>query len=481
MKGDFKVRRSSGVLMHISTLFGDYSIGSFGENAKKFIDFLCDCGFSYWQTLPFCMTDSYNSPYKSFSAFSCNPYFIDLEKLYSKGYISKEELSLAKQKAPYSCEFERLSKERILLLSKASKKAAHDDVDKFIANHPEIDNFCKFMALKAANGNKEWREWTCFEYDEAVYFTWKFMQYEFVSEWLEIKAYANRKGIKIIGDMPMFVDLDSSDVYFNRDSFLLDGKNAPIGIAGVPPDYFSADGQVWGNPHYDWDSMKKNGFKWWRERINHMFMLFDGVRIDHFRGLESFYSIPYGDKTAKNGKWVKAKGKEMLDAVSDITAGRLVIAEDLGDITEDVIKLVRYSGFPGMRVMQFGFLSEQDSTHRFHNYENNCVAYTGTHDNSTLLGYVWEMPPSERKLLFEYCGYNGDIDNCYDSIVRTLFSSAAGIVILPIQDLLLFGNDTRLNMPGRADGNWGFRITEDNLSSIDKEKYRRYNQLYGRI
>ncbi len=475
------MKRSSGVLMHISTLFGDYSIGSFGENAKKFIDFLCDCEFSYWQTLPFCMTDSYNSPYKSFSAFSCNPYFIDLEKLFSKGYISKEELSLAKQKTPYSCEFERLSEERMLLLSKASKKAAHDDVDKFIANHPEIDNFCKFMALKVANGNKEWREWTCFEYDDSVYFAWKFTQHEFISQWLEIKAYANSKGIKIIGDMPMFVDFDSSDVYFNREEFLLDGENTPTSIAGVPPDYFSADGQLWGNPHYDWDSMEKNGFKWWRERINHMFMLFDGVRIDHFRGLESFYSIPYGDKTAKNGKWVKAKGKEMLDAVSDITADRLIIAEDLGDITEDVIKLVRYSGFPGMRVMQFGFLSEQDSTHRFHNYENNCVAYTGTHDNSTLLGYVWEMSSSERKLLFEYCGYNGDIDNCYDSIVRALFSSAAGIVILPIQDLLLFGNDTRLNVPGRSDGNWGFRITEGNLLSIDKEKYRRYNQLYGRI
>ncbi len=476
------MKRASGVLMHISTLFGDYSIGSFGKNARKFIDFLSDCGFSYWQTLPFCMTDKYNSPYKSFSAFSLNPYFIDLEVLFEKGYITRSELDYAKQEMPYSCEYKRMNAERFALLSKAAKKAPKAEVEKFVDEHPHIARFCEFMALRSANGETEWQTWKKKKYDKAELFVWQFTQYEFMEQWNALRKYAGEKGIKLIGDMPMFVDIDSSDVYFERDSFLLDAKGQPKSVAGVPPDYFAADGQVWGNPHYDWDKMEKDGFSWWRDRVSHMLTLFDGVRIDHFRGLESYFSIPFGAETAKNGHWVKAKGKEMLDAVRDITDGKLVIAEDLGDITEEVAKLVEYSGFPGMRVMQFGFLSEDDTPHRFHNYIPNCVAYTGTHDNNTLLGHVWEMPERDREHLFEYCGYDGDLHGHYeDAIIRTLFASSAGLVMLPIQDLLMFGNDTRINIPGQSDGNWAFRITEENLDSIDTEKYRRLNKLYGRI
>ncbi len=476
------MKRSSGVLMHVSTLFGDYSIGSFGDNAKKFIDFLSDCGFSYWQTLPFCMTDKYNSPYKSFSAFSVNPYFVDLDVLYKKGYITKTDLDEAKQKTPYSCEYKRLYEERIALLAKASQKAPKDKVTEFINSNKHIKKFCEFMALKGANNDKEWQEWTVDTYDEKELFAWQFTQYEFFTQWMEIKTYANQKGIKIIGDMPMFVDLDSSDVYFDKESFLLDEKGYPTSVAGVPPDYFSADGQVWGNPHYNWDKMQADGFGWWKDRLSHMLTLFDGVRIDHFRGLEAYFSIPYGAKTAKDGKWVKAPGKELIDALRDITNGSLVIAEDLGDITDEVNALVEYSTFPGMRVLQFGFLSDGDTPHRCHNYINNCVAYTGTHDNNTLLGYVWEMNQRDRKHLFEYCNYTGDLHGAYnDAIIKTMFASAAGLVILPIQDLLLFGNDTRINIPGKSDGNWEYRITLDNLNSIDVSKYRRLNELYGRV
>ncbi len=475
------MERSCGVLMHISSLFGDYSSGSFGKNAEKFIDFLADSGFTYWQTLPFCMPDKYNSPYKSYSAFSVNPYFIDIEILAKKGYISGADLAAARQTTPYFCEFDRLAKERFALLAKAAKKAPRDEVRRFIAEHPHSGKFCEFMALKEANNGEEWPVWTVDEYDPEVLFVWQFIQYEFFTQWLAIKSYANARGIKIIGDMPMFVDYDSSDVYFNKDSFLLDENGVQKSAAGVPPDYFSADGQVWGNPHYDWDKMEKDGFAWWKARFSHMLTLFDGVRIDHFRGLEAYFSIPYGDETAKNGKWVKAKGKEMLDAVKPITDGRLIIAEDLGDIDDAVRELVDYSGFPSMRVMQFGFLSAEDSPHRFHNYVNNCVAYTGTHDNNTLLGYVWAMSAEERQHLFDYCGYDGDLHGNYnDAILRSLYASAAGIVMLPIQDLLMFGEDTRINIPGKSDGNWAYRITEQNMVAIDRKKYKKLATLYNR-
>ncbi len=475
------MKRSGGVLMHISTLFGDRSIGSFGKNAREFIDFLADCGFRYWQTLPFCMTDSYNSPYKSFSAFSLNPFFIDLDLLAEEGLITEAELQASEQMTPYSCEFDRLWEERFPLLSRAAARAEREPIEAFAAEHPHILRFCEFMALRAANGNSEWQTWTVKKYDPKILFAWEFTQYTFFRQWLEIKSYANEKGIGIIGDMPMFVDIDSSDVYFNRESFLLDKDGNPASVAGVPPDYFSADGQVWGNPHYNWDAMEADGFAWWHDRFSHMLTLFDGVRVDHFRGLESYFSIPFGAETAKDGHWVKAKGREMLRAVKDVTDGKLVIAEDLGDITPEVIELVEESGFPGMRVMQFGFLSDADSPHRFHNYIPNCVAYTGTHDNNTLLGHVWEMPVRDREHLFSYCGYRGDLHGNYaDSILRTLFASAAGLVVLPIQDLLLFGNDTRINIPGKSGGNWEFRITKENLDAIDKRYYRSLHHLYGR-
>jgi 4-alpha-glucanotransferase len=249
----------------------------------------------------------------------------------------------------------------------------------------------------------------------------------------------------------------------------------------VPPDYFSADGQLWGNPLYNWKRMKEDGYLWWRRRMSFMCELFDGVRIDHFRGIESYFSIPAGETTAKNGKWLKGPGMAFIRAMKEVTADKLLIAEDLGDITPEVYQLVQDSGFPGMRVLQFAFLGDRSSPHLPHNYDNNAIAYTGTHDNNTLLGYVWEMDDAQRRQLFDYMGYNGNhIDGCYDHIFRTMFASHAGLLILPVQDLLLYGSDTRFNTPGKSTGNWSFRITREQLKKIDAAKFRKLNHLYCR-
>lgn len=473
--------RASGVLMHISSLWGNYSCGNFGKEAKDFIDFLKSSGFSYWQTLPFCFPDEYFSPYCSYSAFSLNYMFIDLTELNKIGLITNAELAASQQDSPYLCEFERLKTERFKLLKKASLRYKGDDVKEFIAKNKQVANFCRFMALKESNGSADFFNWSKTDFDSQTEYAWQFTQYFCYKQWQEIKRYANDNGIKIIGDIPMYVSLYSSDVWSNRDMFLIK-KNRPEAVAGVPPDFFSADGQLWGNPLYDWSKMQREDFSWWRQRISFMCELFDGVRIDHFRAFESYYSIPYGSLTAKDGVWVKGPGIRLIEALKESAGDKLLIAEDLGTIDEKVHALVKNSGFPGMRVLQFGFLEDQDNIHIPHNYVNNCVAYTGTHDNNTLLGYVWELDGYKRKRLLDYIGYKDSCwDNCYDEILRTMLSSAAGLVIFPIQDILKFGSDTRLNTPGKAENNWRYRITRDQLNTIDTDKLLYWNKLYSRI
>ena len=273
--------RKSGVLMHISTLWGEYSCGSFGKSAMEFVDFLADCGFTYWQVLPFCPADDYNSPYKSYSTFAGNPYFIDLEQLFDEGLILSEELDAAKQNTPYLCEFERLETERLALLFKAAQRVENkNEIEKFIAENSYISDFCEFMALKTANDQKPWWEWNCDKTDDAVLFGWKFVEFKFFEQWSIVKEYANKKGIKIIGDIPFYVALDSSDVWKNADRFMIDEKNVPYAVAGVPPDYFCEDGQLWGNPLYNWEAMKENDYKWWCDRMSAMLKMFDGVNED---------------------------------------------------------------------------------------------------------------------------------------------------------------------------------------------------------
>ena len=483
------MKRASGVLLHISSLPGQYGEGSFGKEAKEFVDFLSDCGFSYWQTLPFCMPDEYNSPYKSFSAFSGNINFIDLPTLKAQGLITEDELKAQRQSSPYVCEFADLSVKRMPVLAAAARRAYEDasltgKILSFVEKNEHIDLFCRFMTKKAANGNKPWSEWHAAQDSDAEsdeYFTWAFTQYTFFTQWMEIKKYANGKGVHIIGDIPFYVDYDSSDVWAEPELFQLDARKRPEFVAGVPPDYFSEDGQMWGNPLYNWDVMKDSDYSWWRARMRHMLTMFDGVRIDHFRGLEAYFSIPADAKSAKEGHWEKGPDKDFIDSIKHVCGDKLIIAEDLGDITDEVRALVEYSGFPGMGVLQFAFIGDLNSPHLPHNYANNTVAYTGTHDNNTLLGHVWELDPDTRKRLFRYCGYSGDdLDNCYDAILRTMFASHAGLLIMPIQDLLQYGEDTRMNRPGLENGNWGYRVTRDQLDSIDRSKFRYWNELYGR-
>lgn len=478
------MERKSGVLMHVSTLWGEYSCGSFGKAAKEFVDFLSASGFSYWQVLPFGLVDECNSPYKSYSTFGGNPYFVDLEILFEKGLLTADELNSAKQSTPYYCEFDKLTANRVELLIKASKRVDEENrkkINGFIDENRHLKDFCLFMALKTANDNKEWTEWDKTDCDEEILFGWRFIQYEFFTQWQKIKEYANSKGIGIIGDIPIYVSFDSSDVYFNKHLFLMNDENKLTDVAGVPPDYFAEDGQLWGNPLYDWTAMEKEQFKWWKDRIAAALTLFDGVRIDHFRAFESFWAVKGDAKTARDGKWVKGPGMKLINALKEVSGDKLIIAEDLGDITKEVIELVEESGFPGMRVFQFGFLGGE-TPHKPHNYINNCVAYSGTHDNNTLLGYLWETPTDIKRDVMKYCVCNPDEWNekgC-EAIIRTIMASNAGLAVFPIQDLLGYGSDTRLNVPGRAEGNWLYRLAREQITYIDTNKYKELNRLYGR-
>ena len=479
------MKRASGVLAHLSSIHGDYSIGSFGKETREFIDFLSRCGFTYWQVLPFCMTDDCNSPYKSYSAFAGNPLFIDLPTLAEQGLLTSQELNRAKQKTPYLCEYSRLERERLPLLRTAFGRISdkqREEIRAWILEYPDLCRASEFLALKQKNRNLPWREWTECTPDDKETFFWQWVQYEFFRQWMRIKAYANEKGVKVIGDLPIYVALDSCDVWANPEQFRLDENLRPVKVAGVPPDYFSEDGQLWGNPLYDWNRMKADGYEWWARRIRYMLTLFDGIRIDHFRGLESYWSVPVWAKTAKEGGWEKGPGKDFVDALRRIADGRLIIAEDLGDITPEVQDLLHYSQFSGMRVLQFAFLGDSNSPHLPHNYPKNCVAYSGTHDNNTLLGYVWEMPPESRERLLYYCNCpSAEWREACEHIIKMLMASHADTVIFPIQDIFAFGADTRMNTPGTASDNWSYRVEREQLAAVDTNKFQFFNELYGRI
>lgn len=474
--------RKSGVLMHISSLYGNYSCGSFGKSAFEFIDFLEECGFNYWQVLPFGITDEHNSPYMSYSSIGGNMNFIDLELLFKKGLITSDELENSKQNTPYVCEFDRLKKERFYLLKKASLRVKNKrEIINYILANQDIKLCCEFMALKEANCNKPWNKWSIHTPDPDCLFAWEFIQYEFHRQWNDIHAYASKKGIKIIGDLPFYVSYDSCDVKNNLNQFLIDKNNKPEVVAGVPPDYFSEEGQLWGNPIYNWKNMNEDGYQWWKYRLSYTFNLFDGVRIDHFRAFSEYWSVPFNAKTAKSGKWCIGPAEEIIDVIKDIAKERLVIAENLGLIDKKVDDLLSYSQFPGMAVFQFGFDGNAKNPHLPHNYTKNLVAYTGTHDNNTLLGFIWELDNYTRNTVLEYVGFTDrDWNKCYDTIIRAMYMSCADTIILPIQDILGYGADTRLNTPGKADGNWGYRITKEQLESIDKNKFKRLNHIYAR-
>ncbi len=482
------MQRGSGMLLHVSSLPGEFGCGTFGKEARETVDLMKECGFKYWQVLPFMIPNIDNSPYKSVSAFAGNPFFIDLEMLAEEGLLTRAELDAERQSQPYAAEYERLKQTRLVTLKRAAERAladkeTADEVEKFIKKHPQIDRFCEFIARKEANGDLDWREWTTDDYSKDAERAWRFIQYEFFRQWHALRGYANDAGIKIIGDIPIYVDGDSADVWANRDMFLLDRDGHETRVAGCPPDYFSEDGQLWGNPIYDWKRMERDGFKWWEERLRSVFELFDAVRIDHFRGFASYWSIPADAETAKDGEWVVGPREAFVDMVKRVAeeCSGEVIAEDLGENTPDVEELLEYSGFPGMRVMQFGFMDDSESTHQPHTYPRDCVAYTGTHDNNTLLGYLYELEPMPKKLIYEYCGYEGsDLGEGVKAVLRTLLASTADVAMAPVQDLLGYGKDTRMNTPGVASGMWRFRITKEQLAQIPVERLARWNHIYRR-
>lgn len=471
--------RKSGVLLPIFALPGAYGCGTFGESAFSFIDALRAGGFSFWQVLPFGITDAHNSPYMSYSSFAGNPFFIDLAALRDEGLITEEEERAARIADPYLCAYDALRETRLPLLQRAAARVKdRTPIEAFMKTHPLVSGSCTFLALKQANGNASWRDWTLHSPDPDALFAWQFIQYEFHRQWERVHAYAGERGVKIIGDIPFYVSLDSYDVSASPDQFLLDERHATTHVAGVPPDYFSADGQLWGNPLYHWESMEKDGYRWWCDRLGYMLSLFDGVRIDHFRAISAFWSIPRDAATAKEGHWEKGPAEKLIDAFAPLAKGKLILAENLGMIDEDTNALLAYSGYPGMAVFQFGFDGNPLSPHLPHNYTENLVAYTGTHDNNTLLGFLWELDEDTRESVLDYLG---EPEDGFDATIRALMMSAAGTVIFPVQDLLGFGADTRINTPGKADGNWRYRVTAEQLGSVNWTRFAHMNRIYARI
>ena len=457
------MKRASGVLLHLTSLWGDYGSGSLGKAAFEWIDFLAESGFSYWQVLPVCLPDrESHSPYKSPAAFACNERLIDLDDLYQSGLLTKDDLESAKQASPYACEFDRDRLSLLTLASSRADKKTRDEVLSFCESHPEIDAACRFLAKT----------------DEDL-FARRFIETTFYRQWEEMHRYAAKKGVKLIGDIPFYVAPDSADVAAHPEQFQLDKDGRLSAVAGVPPDYFAPKGQLWGNPLYDFDEMKRDGFTWWRARLRAMFDLFDGVRIDHFRAVESYYRLPADAEDAIHGEWVAGPREDFVQMLKEEAGDKLIIAEDLGDITKEVAELVKRSGFPGMRVFQFGFDSPH-SIHRIHNYPANCVCYSGTHDNNTLLGFLFELDERTRAEALAYVGARGIDDGCV-RIVAALLGSHADLCVLPVQDLLRYGVDTRMNVPGRAEGNWGYRVTKEQVNSLDRGYYRALNEQYGRL
>ncbi|MDD6275287.1 MAG: 4-alpha-glucanotransferase [Clostridia bacterium] len=492
--------RKSGVLMHISSLPSPFGIGVFGRETERFIDFLSEMNFSYWQVLPFHPVNPQNSPYESESAFAGNYLFIDPRILAKEGLISDSDCDeCVYYGSPYTADYDFARSTRISILKKAYKNLTRQDkinIDEFAEKHGWIKNYALYKSLKQMHGEAPWWEWE----DKYADFSkaeklddiedadfWIFVQYEFFRQWDIIKQYANKKGVKILGDMPIYVSMDSADVWSNRSQFKINDDYTAGEVAGVPPDYFSEDGQLWGNPIYDWDNMEHDGFGWWRSRIKEELNIYDSLRIDHFRGLASYWAVDAKSDTAKNGKWKKGPGMKLFDAVNDIISGHSIIAEDLGVFGDDVVKLLEDTGFPGIRVIQFGFSPDSDSTHLPHNYPKNCVAYLGTHDNNTLLGWLWEANEQERDFALKYCGFDGNnwgeggfkAPACR-KIIETVWRSSADTVIIAFQDLCGFGADARMNVPGVADGNWLFRTTQETISCADTEYFKNLNKIYSR-
>lgn len=495
--------KTAGILFAISSLPSKYGIGCFSKEAYKFVDWLEEAGQTYWQILPLGVTGFGDSPYQSFSTFAGNPYFIDLEALISEGLITEEECnSVDFGSDEQQIDYEKLYNGRYGLLRKAYERSNVSEKADFVKfldeNKAWIYDYSLFMAIKNHFGGIIWTEWpedirtrseeAVKKYQELLADDMTFqqyMQYLFFKQWKMLREYTNKKGIQIIGDIPIYVALDSSDAWASPELFQLDEDCMPIAVAGCPPDGFSADGQLWGNPLYDWKYHAETGYTWWIERLSFSFGLYDVLRIDHFRGFDEYYSIPYGEKTAVNGQWEKGPGIDLFKAVEKAIGKQPVIAEDLGFMTDTVRQLVEDTEFPGMKVLEFAFdPRDTGSTNDYlpHNYNYNCVAYTGTHDNETLIGWWKDIDKETQDNVREYlCDYNTPDEELHLPLIALIMRSCAKICIVPLQDYLGLGHEARINTPSTVGENWKWRVKGTDLNDKQAKKIKRFASRFGRL
>lgn len=488
-------KRGAGILLPVASLPSLYGIGSFGKEARKFVDFLTSAKQKYWQVLPLGPTSYGDSPYQSFSAFAGNPYYIDLELLKEEKLLTKKELE-----AEAACfdsakiDYAKIYETRFKTLKKAYSRFSPDkDYEKFCGEQGFwLSDYALFMALKERFNGASWQEWeedvrmrrkksvASYEKllkDETGF--WKFCQYEFFTQWHDLKKYANEKGVEIIGDIPIYAALDSADVWASGDLFQLDKRRRPTRVAGVPPDLFSATGQLWGNPLYDWDEMERQDFLWWKNRIRQCADLYDIIRIDHFVGIAHYYSIPAGDNTAENGVWIEGPKRKLLKAIREVAGAKKIIAEDLGEGTPEMFRMMKEYGYPGMKLMEFAFDSGSDSCYLPHNFEKNCIVYGGTHDNEPLAGYFSHQKRSVVRYAKDYLNVRkcSDITN---GIIRAAYMSIADTVIFQMQDILKLGSESRTNTPSVLGGNWEWKLPDGVLTKELSDELSRLTEIYGR-
>lgn len=492
------MERSCGVLMPVSALPSPHGIGTLGDAAYRFADFLSAAGQSWWQMLPVGPTGWGNSPYQSFSSCAGNPFFVDPELLCRDGLLTEAELAAADGGGdPGRIDYGRLFANRLPLLEKAAERGWPRDAEQVEAfvreNAGWLPDYALFMALKRHFGMRPWTAWEDGDLrlrrPEALE-AWRkkllpdvrlftYIQYLFFRQWNALRDYARARGVGIIGDVPIYVAMDSADVWADPAGFLLDGQRLPREVAGVPPDRFSADGQLWGNPLYDWDAMRRDGYGWWIRRIEGASRLFDVLRLDHFRGFESYWAVPYGEATAKHGRWVSGPGMGLIGVLLQWFPNVRFIAEDLGMLTPAVRELLRESGLPGMKVLEFAFDPRGSVGALPHAYGKNCVCYTGTHDNAPLLAWRDEADPAELAFAERYLGLNEKEGFCR-GMLRGGLASPAGLFIAQMQDYLELGAESRMNTPGVPDGNWEWRMLPDALTPALAARMAEAARIYGR-
>lgn len=489
--------------MSVTSLPGRYGIGCFSKSAYDFVDWLREAGQTCWQILPLGPTSYGDSPYQSFSTFAGNPYFISLEELTEEGVLTKKECQSADfGKRADDIDYEKIYKNRYPLLHKAYERSRISEDPDYVCfveeNRWWLADYALFMAVKDRFGGAPWTEWAedirlrrdyaMDYYRRELYFDIEFqqyLQYKFFSQWKKLKAYANEKGIQIIGDIPIYVAMDSADAWAHPELFQLDERNMPAAVAGCPPDGFSATGQLWGNPLYRWEYHKSTGYDWWMSRMWFCFQMYDVVRIDHFRGFDEYYSIPYGEETAVNGHWEKGPGIDLFRCMEQRLGKHQVIAEDLGYVTDSVRKMVQESGFPGMKVLEFAFDSRDSgsaSDYLPHNYVENSAAYTGTHDNETIAGWFRSITDEERQMARDYlCDQHTPAEELYKSFIALVMRSRSDLCIIPMQDYLGLDNQSRMNQPSTLGKNWKWRLVKGELSDELKEEILAITRRYGRM